>query len=271
MRDENATDDQRQARAIRIGGLRCSACWRCSRPPRSSRRPAAQRPDDSYKGPAGGGGLDAQMRQFEPAPPPPASRWRRWRRRGGGSDGRRRPAGPADAGHHRAHPDRHSGFPRPRSQALRRHRRRRAGRSRQLGPVPAARPRLVPRAGARRQRRAALSRLALRSAPTRSSSATSSRGADGRIVAQFRLWDVATGKQLAGQRFATSAQNWRRVGHIIADQVYEQLDGRDGLLRHARRVRRRDGPEGQARQAPRHHGPGRRQRAAAEPRGRSSC
>ncbi len=33
---------------------------------------SAQRPDDSYKGPSAGGGLDAQMRQFEPAPPPPA-------------------------------------------------------------------------------------------------------------------------------------------------------------------------------------------------------
>ncbi|MBZ0208304.1 MAG: hypothetical protein K8F92_01440, partial [Hyphomicrobium sp.] len=32
---------------------------------------SAQRPDDSYKGPSPGGGLDAQMRQFE-APPPAA-------------------------------------------------------------------------------------------------------------------------------------------------------------------------------------------------------
>ncbi len=32
---------------------------------------SAQRPDDSYKGPSAGGGLDAQMRQFEPAPPLP--------------------------------------------------------------------------------------------------------------------------------------------------------------------------------------------------------
>ncbi len=56
------------------------------------------------------------------------------------------------------------------------------------------------------------------------------RGADGRIVAQFRLWDVASGRQLAGQRFATSAQNWRRVGHIIADQVYKQLTGESGYF-----------------------------------------
>jgi TolB protein len=56
------------------------------------------------------------------------------------------------------------------------------------------------------------------------------RGDDGRIVAEFRLWDVATGKQLAGQRFATSAQNWRRIGHIIADQVYQRLTGEKGYF-----------------------------------------
>ncbi len=56
------------------------------------------------------------------------------------------------------------------------------------------------------------------------------RAGDGRLVAEFRLWDVATGKQLAGQRFSTSAQNWRRVGHIIADQVYERLTGEKGYF-----------------------------------------
>jgi len=56
------------------------------------------------------------------------------------------------------------------------------------------------------------------------------RAADGRLVAEFRLWDVASGRQLAGQRFATSAQNWRRVGHIIADQVYERLTGEKGYF-----------------------------------------
>jgi TolB protein len=56
------------------------------------------------------------------------------------------------------------------------------------------------------------------------------RASDGRLVAEFRLWDVTSGRQLAGQRFATSAQNWRRVGHIIADQVYERLTGEKGYF-----------------------------------------
>jgi TolB protein len=50
-----------------------------------------------------------------------------------------------------------------------------------------------------------------------------SRTQDGRIQAEFRLYDTVLGKQLAGQRFTTAAVNWRRVGHIIADQVWEKL------------------------------------------------
>lgn len=51
-----------------------------------------------------------------------------------------------------------------------------------------------------------------------------------RITAEFRLWDVSTGRQLAGQRFSTSGQNWRRLGHIIADQIYQKLTGETGYF-----------------------------------------
>lgn len=57
-----------------------------------------------------------------------------------------------------------------------------------------------------------------------------SRGGDGRLTSEFRLWDVTSGKQLAGQRFTTGAQNWRRVGHLVADQVYERLTGEKGYF-----------------------------------------
>lgn len=56
------------------------------------------------------------------------------------------------------------------------------------------------------------------------------RAPDGRLSVEFRLWDVATGRQLAGQRFSTAPQNWRRIGHIIADQVYERLTGEKGYF-----------------------------------------
>jgi TolB protein len=57
-----------------------------------------------------------------------------------------------------------------------------------------------------------------------------SRDADGRITSEFRLWDVTSGKQLAGQRFTTGGQNWRRVAHLVADQVYERLTGEKGYF-----------------------------------------
>jgi len=56
------------------------------------------------------------------------------------------------------------------------------------------------------------------------------RAPDGRLTAEFRLWDAASGRQLAGQRFSTAPQNWRRIGHIIADQVYERLTGEKGYF-----------------------------------------
>ncbi|MGD9867435.1 MAG: Tol-Pal system beta propeller repeat protein TolB [Hyphomicrobiales bacterium] len=56
------------------------------------------------------------------------------------------------------------------------------------------------------------------------------RQADGRITAEFRLWDVYAGKQLAGQQVAADMRNWRRIGHIIADAVYERLTGEKGYF-----------------------------------------
>src|SRR5258708_8902646 len=57
---------------------------------------------------------------------------------------------------------------------------------------------------------------------------------DRRLKAEFRLWDVAAGQQLAGQQYFTSPEYWRRIAHIISDQIYQLLTGDKGYF--ARRV-----------------------------------
>jgi TolB protein len=56
------------------------------------------------------------------------------------------------------------------------------------------------------------------------------RGSNGSLVAEFRLWDVYSGRQLAGQRLAVAASEWRRLAHLVADQVYERLTGEKGYF-----------------------------------------
>jgi TolB protein len=53
---------------------------------------------------------------------------------------------------------------------------------------------------------------------------------DGKLRAEFRLWDVLSGKQLAGEQFFTRASEARRVGHIIADVIYERITGEKGYF-----------------------------------------
>ncbi|SEP60363.1 TolB protein [Faunimonas pinastri] len=53
---------------------------------------------------------------------------------------------------------------------------------------------------------------------------------DGRIMAQYRLWDIYSGQQLTGQQFFANPANWRRISHIIADSIYERLTGEKGYF-----------------------------------------
>ncbi len=53
---------------------------------------------------------------------------------------------------------------------------------------------------------------------------------DGRLRAEFRLWDVLSEQQLTGFQYVTIGENWRRIAHKISDAVYKRLTGEDGYF-----------------------------------------
>jgi TolB protein len=53
---------------------------------------------------------------------------------------------------------------------------------------------------------------------------------DGHLRIDFRLWDVLAGTQIAGLSFNTPQQNWREIGHRIADQIYKRITGEEGYF-----------------------------------------
>lgn len=53
---------------------------------------------------------------------------------------------------------------------------------------------------------------------------------DGRTRVEFRLWDVFAQKQISGMAYMTTAQNWRRIAHIISDETYKRITGEDGYF-----------------------------------------
>ena len=56
------------------------------------------------------------------------------------------------------------------------------------------------------------------------------RQGDGRLKAEFRLWDVNTQQQMTGQQYQTSPEYWRRIAHIISDQIYERATSEKGYF-----------------------------------------
>jgi len=53
---------------------------------------------------------------------------------------------------------------------------------------------------------------------------------DGQLQVDFRLWDIFGEKQMVGMSFKTTPENWRRLGHLVADAIYERLTGEKGYF-----------------------------------------
>ena len=50
------------------------------------------------------------------------------------------------------------------------------------------------------------------------------------LQTQFRMFDVASGGQVAGEQYNTDANNLRRVAHIVGDAVFTQATGEKGFF-----------------------------------------
>ena len=54
--------------------------------------------------------------------------------------------------------------------------------------------------------------------------------ADGKYQLDFYVWDVAGREQIEAQSLAASKKSVRRLGHIMADAIYERLTGEVGYF-----------------------------------------
>ena len=50
------------------------------------------------------------------------------------------------------------------------------------------------------------------------------------VEVEFRLWDVVAQTDLIGLRLSVDSQAWRRVAHIISDEIFQRLSGDSGYF-----------------------------------------
>ncbi len=51
-----------------------------------------------------------------------------------------------------------------------------------------------------------------------------------KLTARFRLWDVATGEQIAGEQFSGESASARRIAHLISDRIFSRVTGEKGFF-----------------------------------------
>lgn len=57
-----------------------------------------------------------------------------------------------------------------------------------------------------------------------------SESGGGKVKVSFRLWDVYGEQQIVGKEYNTFTNNWRRIAHIMADEIYKRLTGENGYF-----------------------------------------
>lgn len=50
------------------------------------------------------------------------------------------------------------------------------------------------------------------------------------VLVQFRLWDVYGEQQMVGFQYNAAPENWRRIAHKIADEIYKRITGEEGYF-----------------------------------------
>ena len=55
-------------------------------------------------------------------------------------------------------------------------------------------------------------------------------GDPGRLMIEFRLWDVFAEQQLVGLKLSGSSEAWRPIAHTMSDKIYERLTGESGYF-----------------------------------------
>ena len=53
---------------------------------------------------------------------------------------------------------------------------------------------------------------------------------DDKLKISFRLWDVYGGQVMLGRALTLAEHEWRRLGHIVADMVYNRITGESGYF-----------------------------------------
>ena len=52
----------------------------------------------------------------------------------------------------------------------------------------------------------------------------------GRLMVEFRLWDVFAEQDLVGLKLSGSTEAWRPIAHTMSDKIYERLTGESGYF-----------------------------------------